>query len=137
MQLSQSATYALQTLIYLAEVGEGTLVTRKSLAERGRMPERFLLEILHYLVKRGIVRSSRGGGGGYALARCPQDITLLDVIESVDGPLPVGLPEGTGMPEPFRGWLRTQLEQVAASTRSRLADISLQCLAAAGSLRFA
>ena len=102
MQLSQSVTYALQALLQLAESGEGVLITRGKLAANGQMPERFLLEILHDLVKRGILRSTRGGGGGFALARRPEDITLLDVVEAVNGPVPAGLPGGNTMSEPLR-----------------------------------
>ena len=132
MQLSRSVTYALQALLQLAESGEGVLINRWTLAANGQMPERFLLEILHDLVKGGILRSTRGGGGGFALARRPEDITLLDVIEAVDGPLPVGLPAGNTLAELPRDWLGTNLEQVAESTRAGLAGITLKRLLAAG-----
>ncbi len=131
MQLSQSVIYALQALLQLAESGEGVLITRGKLAATGQMPERFLLEILHDLVKRGILRSTRGGGGGFALARRPDQITLLDVIEAVDGPLPAGLPAGNTMSEPLRNWLRANLDQFAENTRAGLAGVTLQRLVAA------
>ena len=115
MQLSQSVTYALQALLQLGEAGEGVLITRGKLAANGQMPERFLLEILHDLVKRKILRSTRGGGGGFALARRPDEITLMEVIEAIDGPLPVGLPAGNAFAEPLRKWLRGNLEQVVES----------------------
>jgi Rrf2 family protein len=99
------------------------------------MPERFLLEILHDLVKRGILRSTRGGGGGFALARSPDEISLLDVIEAVDGPLATGLSASNTMSEPLRNWLRASLDQVAESTRVRLNGITLEHLSAAGSWR--
>jgi len=128
MQLSQSVTYALQALLQLADSGEGVLITRGRLAANGKMPERFLLEILHDLVKRGILRSTRGGGGGFALARPPEEITLLDVIEAVDGPLPVGLPPAATMPAPIRHWLGRVLEQAAENVRSQLANVTLRRL---------
>ncbi len=135
MQLSQSVTYALQALLQLAESGEGVLITRGKLAANGQMPERFLLEILHDLVKGGILRSTRGGGGGFALARRPPDITLLDVIEAVDGPLAAGLPAGNTMSELCRDWLRANLDQVAENTRAGLAGITLKRLLAAGAMQ--
>jgi Rrf2 family protein len=137
MQLSQSVTYALQSLLQLADSGKGVLITRGKLAAQGRMPERFLLEVLHDLVKRGILRSTRGGGGGFALARRPEDITLLDVIEAVDGPFPVGLPAGNSLPEPLGDWLRMNLQQVTDGIRAGLAGITLQHLMAAGPRRTA
>ena len=51
------------------------------------------------------------------LARRPEDITLLDVIEAVNGPLPVGLPADNTLAELPRDWLGTSLEQVAEGTR--------------------
>jgi Rrf2 family protein len=132
MQLSQGVTYALQALLQLAESGDGVLITRGKLAATGRMPERFLLEILHDLVKRGILRSTRGGGGGFALARHPEEISLLDVVEAVDGPFPVGLPAGNTLSEPLRNWLRMNLEQVTEGMRARLAGMTLKNLVAAG-----
>ncbi len=132
MQLSQSVTYALQALLQLAESGDGVLITRGKLAATGQMPERFLLEILHDLVKRGILRSTRGGGGGFALARHPEEISLLDVVEAVDGPFPVGLPAGNTLSEPLRNWLRMNLEQVTEGMRARLAGMTLKNLVAAG-----
>jgi len=131
MQLSQSVIYALQTLLHLAESGKGVLVTRGTLAATGRMPERFLLEILHDLVKCGILRSTRGSGGGFALARNPEAVTLLEVIEAVDGPQTVGLPDFNTMSVPLRNWLRANLEQIAENTRAGLAGITLKRLAAA------
>jgi Rrf2 family protein len=132
MQLSRSVTYALQALLQLAESGQGVLVNRWTLAANGQMPERFLREILHDLVQCGILSSSRGGGGGFTLARRPEDITLLSVIEAVDGPLPVGLPAGNSLAELPRDWLGTNLEQVAEGTRAGLAGITLKRLLAAG-----
>jgi Rrf2 family protein len=132
MQLSQSVVYALQALLQLAESGDGALITRSKLAANGKMPERFLLEVLHDLVKRGILSSTRGGGGGFALARHLENISLLDVIEAVDGPLPLGIPAGSALPDLLRNWLLANLEQIMESTRARLASITLKRLVAAG-----
>ena len=76
MQLSQSAIYALQTLLHLAESGEGTLVTRKVWRKEDGCPSDFSWKSSIILVKWGILRSTRGSGGGFALARCPEDITF-------------------------------------------------------------
>jgi hypothetical protein len=51
------------------------------------MPERFLLQILRVLVTHGILRSTRGVDGGYALTKPADQISLLEVIEAIDGPL--------------------------------------------------
>ena len=130
MQLSLSVTYALQALLQLAESNEGEFITRGKLAAHGKMPERFLLEILHDLVKSGILHSTRGGGGGFALVRRHDEITLLEVFEAVDGPISAGLPTGCTMPEPTRSWLQGNLEQLTETVRARLASISLRDLLA-------
>jgi len=144
MQLSQSVTYAIQALLLLAKRGEGAFVSRGQLAAQGAMPERFLLEILRELVRHRILRSTWGGGGGFALARHPGAISLLDVVEAVDGPLPAGVPATAGMPPLARDWLQNALEQVAQARRQRLSAITLDRLTAecaalpsgsAGSLR--
>jgi Rrf2 family protein len=63
------------------------------------MPERFLLQILRNLVTRGILESTRGVDGGYRLVRDADEISLLDVIEAIDGPLNSILPIIDGLPQ--------------------------------------
>jgi Rrf2 family protein len=132
MQFSQSVTYAIQSLLQLADVEPGVFITRVKLATRGKMPERFLLEVLHELVKCGIVRSNRGGGGGFALARAADEISLLDVVEAVDGPLQSGLPGGNNMPAAVGDCLQANLERIMKAMRAELAGINLKQLVAAG-----
>ena len=64
------------------------------LAAEGHMPERFLLQILRHLVTHGILHSTRGVEGGYTLERKPEQVSLLDVIEAIEGPLTSALPVG-------------------------------------------
>jgi Rrf2 family protein len=131
MLLSQSVTYALQSLIQLAEADSGVFITRVKLAAIGKMPERFLLEVLHDLVKSGILRSNRGSGGGFALARPADKISLLDVVEAVDGPLQAGLPIGNCVPLPVRTWLQNNLEGIADAIRMQLSAMTLAHLVTA------
>ena len=51
------------------------------------MPERFLLQILRNLVNQGVLRSTRGVDGGYTLAGAPSEVSLLNIIEAIEGPL--------------------------------------------------
>jgi Rrf2 family protein len=85
--LSQKARYALHALIVLAEHGEGEPLMIANIAEQGRVPRKFLEQILLDLKRRGIVRSLRGRSGGYLLGRAPKDITFAEVIRTIDGPL--------------------------------------------------
>ena len=126
MKLSRTVVYAIQAMQQLAEVQSASPVPCSRLAHEGKMPERFLLQILRNLVKHGILRSTRGVDGGYSLNRKPQDISLLDIIEAIDGPFVAKLPtvEGaTAKKHHLR--LREALDGIAASARRQLAVIKL------------
>jgi Rrf2 family protein len=85
--LSQKARYALHALIVLAEHGDSEPIMIADVAERARVPRKFLEQILLDLKRRGIVRSMRGRAGGYMLGRLPKNITFAEVIRTIDGPL--------------------------------------------------
>jgi len=87
MKLSRTVLYALQATLHLAQADSNSPIPCSQLATQGEMPERFLLQILRNLVTKDILRSTRGAEGGYALVRRPDEITLLDIIEAIDGPL--------------------------------------------------
>ncbi len=89
------------------------------------MPERFLLQILRHLVNHGILQSTRGVDGGYSLVRSPDDISVLEVIEAIDGSLfeePVFV--GTGL-APVRERLEMALLEVSRTAREQLQAIKL------------
>jgi Rrf2 family protein len=88
MRLTVKSDYAIRALAELAARSRGeTLVTAEELAEAQGIPRRFLLGILAQLRKDGLVISHRGVDGGYMFGQSPADITLADIIRSVDGPL--------------------------------------------------
>lgn len=87
MKLSRTVGYAVRATLQLAQCPQGTPVPCSRLASEGQMPERFLLQILRNLVTHGILQSTRGVEGGYALTRPPEEISLLEVIEAIDGPI--------------------------------------------------
>jgi len=130
MKLSQSVGYALQAALQLAETRNGPPVSCAQLAAQGKMPERFLLQILRNLTKQGILHSTRGGGGGFMLTRRPEEISVLEVIEAVDGPLAFGLPMKSGFPPEARERLNQSLRKIADETRRRLSEIRLAHLLA-------
>ena len=92
------------------------------------MPERFLLQILRNLVTHGILRSTRGVDGGYALTRAPEKISLLDVIEAIEGPMDAGEPTGDGLPEESRLKLRGALTEITRTARQQLEAIKFSTL---------
>jgi Rrf2 family protein len=97
------------------------------LAESGQMPERFLLQILRDLTKEGILVSSRGGGGGFSLLRDPSTVSLLELVEAVEGPMTAKLPASGFSPE-SQETLQRALQKIADITREQLAAIKLSHL---------
>ena len=87
MRLSRKGEYALRAMIVLAtHHGQGPMRIAE-IAERERIPKKFLEQILLDLKKAGLVHSKRGAGGGYFLVRPPGQITLAEVVRTIDGPL--------------------------------------------------
>src|SRR5215471_4126443 len=87
MKLSRASSYALHAVAYMAQQkGDGPVPSHKIAQERG-IPERFLLKVLKPLVSARVLASIKGPHGGYRLARSPNDLTMLEVVEAVDGPL--------------------------------------------------
>jgi Rrf2 family protein len=85
--LSKKARYALRAMYALAGDEARGPVLIADLAERERIPRKFLEVILLELRNAGLLHSKKGKGGGYALARAPRTITLGEVIRVIDGPL--------------------------------------------------
>ena len=74
-------------MIYLASIPIASVIPFREIARQMDVPEDFLAKILKTLVDQGLVRSTRGPHGGYALARTSANISFLDVIEAVEGPV--------------------------------------------------
>jgi Rrf2 family protein len=128
MKISRTAVYALHATLQLAKSASDGPVPCSRLAADGKMPERFLVRVLRDLVAHGILESARGIDGGYTLARTPAEITLLQLIEAVDGPPRTLLPPGDGLPKGVRIRLENALDRVSRATRRELAAIRLSHL---------
>lgn len=89
MRIKQESDYALRVVLYLSRRGMGFKSGAREIAESMKVPLRFALKLLGKLNKQGITCSFRGKEGGYSLARTPEDINLLDVIEAIEGPLSI------------------------------------------------
>jgi Rrf2 family protein len=85
--LTRRGKYGLKALVHLARLAPGQSASIGDVATTNVMPRKFLEAILLDLRKAGFVRSSKGRGGGYALARAAGDIAIGDVIRALDGPL--------------------------------------------------
>jgi Rrf2 family protein len=85
LELTRRADYAIRTTICLAQEGSDRLVSAPAIARRMDVPARFLPQIMQDLVRAGLVEGAPGRGGGYRLTRAPAQVSLLEVIEAVEG----------------------------------------------------
>ncbi len=90
MRVSTRGDYASRALLSLALHDDGDPTSVRDLAERTGLPQPYLEQILLTLKGAGLVRSKRGVGGGYVLAREPSQITLAEIVSAVDGPIQAG-----------------------------------------------
>ena len=128
MKLSRTVAYAVRATLQLAQLQTTGPVPCSRLATEGKMPERFLLQILRNLVTHGILRSTRGVEGGYALLRPAEEISLLEVIEAIEGPYRTTLEMGEGLPAISQSKLQDALSDVTRTTRKQLEAIKLSQL---------
>lgn len=85
MIYSRSAEYAIRALVYLAQVPDGRFAMVKQIAEQEEIPTHFLAKILQQLARKGLLRSSKGPTGGFTIRQSPADISLLNIVEALDG----------------------------------------------------
>ncbi|WP_020677045.1 RrF2 family transcriptional regulator [Geopsychrobacter electrodiphilus] len=87
MVITRATEYAIRTVIFLAKQPPGEIVLKKDICRTQDVTPAFLTKILQPLIKAGIVSSQRGVGGGFLLARDPDTIDLLQLLEAEEGPL--------------------------------------------------
>jgi Rrf2 family transcriptional regulator, iron-sulfur cluster assembly transcription factor len=85
MIYSRSAEYAIRAFVHLAGVPEGKFVMVKNIAQQTDIPTHFLAKILQQLARKGFLRSSKGPTGGFTLRMKAEDISLLKIVEAMDG----------------------------------------------------
>ena len=87
MKISRSTGYALVAVGYIAQHYQESAVLAARVSKEYTIPLEYLLKILQQLVRANVLRSKRGPRGGFFLARPAEDITLLEIVEAVDGPM--------------------------------------------------
>lgn len=87
MQLTLAGEYAIRAMIHLASEPQGRLVSISTISSLWEIPEDFLRKIVAQLSRAGLVKSQRGKMGGLRTARSPEEITILNIIEAVEGPI--------------------------------------------------
>lgn len=87
MQITRQADYALRAMLYLAQLEPGQRAATSQIAEVQHIPPSFLAKIISQLSIAGLIHTSRGARGGVSLARTPAEISILEVVEAIDGPI--------------------------------------------------
>ena len=87
MQITRQADYAMRAVAYLANLGTESRAATSLIAEEKQIPPSFLAKIVSQLSVAGLLQTSRGARGGVSLARSPDDISFLEVVEAIDGPI--------------------------------------------------
>jgi len=85
MIYSRSAEYAIRAFVHLAQVPDGRFAMVKQIAEEEEIPSHFLAKILQQLARKGLLRSSKGPTGGFSLRQSPDEVSLLNIVEALDG----------------------------------------------------
>ena len=87
ISITTKSPYAVRALVELGRAGDRAPVPIGELARRRDIPVQFLEQLFAVLRRAGILRSQRGVKGGYAFARDPSEVSILEVVELLDGPL--------------------------------------------------
>ena len=87
MRISRSAGYGLLAVGYIAQHKGEKIILSDTISQKYDIPLEYLLKIMQQMVRANILRSKRGPRGGFSLARAPGKITMLEIIEAVEGPL--------------------------------------------------
>jgi Rrf2 family protein len=133
MQITRQADYAVRAILYLARIHGSERSATSTVAEEQHIPPSFLAKIISQLSIAGLLHTSRGARGGVTLAREPKDITLLEVVEAIDGPIQLNECSGEdgqcsfGNDCPLQSvWCDVQNDLVKRLKATNFADLILQ-----------
>lgn len=87
MKLSRAGDYGMRTVLALAERPPSAVVSVRELSQEQGVPTAFLAKVVGRLTEAGILRTHRGATGGTSLAKAPAAISMLEVVEAIDGPI--------------------------------------------------
>jgi Rrf2 family protein len=130
MQITRQADYAIRAMLFLSSLKPGDRAATSQIADTKKIPSSFLAKIISQLSIAGLIHTSRGARGGVSLARDPSEITILDVVEAIDGP--IALNDCTLDPHqctfgeqcPIRPlWCDTQAELVAKLKKTTFSQV--------------
>lgn len=129
MRISRSMGYALLAVGYIAQNKDKKVILSQDISKKYDIPLEYLLKILQQLVRANVLRSKRGPRGGFSLAKPPPRITMLEIIEAVDGPMvnQLNLAELAGGGK-FSGRAEKAYEKAIAQARNIFAKTRLSTL---------
>ncbi len=132
LRLSKKADYALIAMKHLAEKGGVPSTSAREIAEQYDIPIELLAKVLQRLVRTGLLVSTQGTRGGYALGRAANVISVADVIQAIDGPLTVTAcsTEKNDCEQYSKCSIRDPLWQIRERIVAALADVTLSEMAA-------
>ncbi|MEI8133062.1 MAG: Rrf2 family transcriptional regulator [Leptolinea sp.] len=130
MQITKQADYALRAVMYLAKLPPNNRAATRHIAQEQAIPPSFLAKIIAQLSIAGMISTSRGAHGGVSLAKPSEKITVLDVVEAIDGPLalnectlnPSNCPLIEGCPL-HSVWCEAQSEMVSKLRNTNFASV--------------
>jgi Rrf2 family protein len=126
LSITSKSPYAVRALVALHRIGDDDPVPIGELAKRGDIPPLFLEQLFATLRRAGVVKSQRGVKGGYSFAKPASQITVLEVVEQLDGPLGA---EATGIfadaAEAARAVLRAQSIADVAEAEAQASGASM------------
>ncbi|MCX5750915.1 MAG: Rrf2 family transcriptional regulator [Candidatus Saganbacteria bacterium] len=123
MKFSVKVQYGLQAMIELASNYGSGQVQIADIAKEQKVPIRYLEQLLLILKREGLIASTRGKEGGYTLIKHPGDVTILEIVETLDGPIQLADKKMKKIPFIFEAF-----ERVQGKMREDLAGISLEDL---------
>lgn len=130
MKLPNTVAYAVRAACNLAQTAPQSPIPCSELAREGRMPDRFLLQVLRTLVNHGILESTFGVSGGYVLSRSPEKTTLRDIIDAFDNALEIQLPTLECVAPTIQSQLNEVLARVSRAARIELHKVTIAELVA-------
>ncbi len=130
MRISRTTEYGLAAVVCVAQnCSEGRVMAGR-IAKEYDFPTEYLLQVMQQLVRAGVLTIKKGPNGGFTLARPAKEITMLQIIEAIDGPVlvPMNLAEQTGN-KPFAVKIEKVFRDVSEAMKATYASVKLTDIA--------
>jgi len=120
MQITRQAEYALRTVLFLTKQEPNQRISTSRIAKEKKIPNSFLAKIISQLSIAGLIHTSRGAHGGVSLSKPTEKISMLDVVEAIDGP--VTLNECVAHPDECEFGVDCPLHEVWCKSQAELVE---------------